>query len=72
MTDPLSPARALLAKLGSIIVHIEEFSSPTGHGFDEAAFRVLIEDAEVMDWIKAMREFALIPEKRASEPEDGG
>ncbi len=73
MFYPLSPSPALLAKLGSIIVHYEEFLSPTGHGVDQAAFRVLVEDAEVMDWMKAMRELALIPEKRAAkpEPEDG-
>ena len=74
MNDPLNPSPALLAKLGSIIVHCEEFVSATGHGFDEAAFRVLVEDAEVMEWMKAMRELAMIPEKRSGEPEpeDGG
>lgn len=64
MTDPLKPSPSLLAKLGSIIVHCEEFVSATGHGFDEAAFRILVEDAEVIDWMKAMRGLALIPEKR--------
>ena len=69
MPNPLSPSPALLAKLGSIIVHYEEFLSPTGHGFDQAAFRVLVEDAEVMEWMKAMRKIALIPEERSGEPE---
>jgi hypothetical protein len=54
----------LLAKLGSVIVHVEECLSPTGHAFDLAAINSLIEDPEVQEFLKEMRLLALLPEKR--------
>lgn len=65
MTDPLRPSMILLAKLGSIIVHYEELSSPNGNEIDKMALRMLSGNADIIEWMRAMRELALIPEKRA-------
>jgi len=64
MSEPLSPSAALLCKLGSIIVHAEEGLSIDGSEFDLAAFRSLVEDPEVLAWLKAMDDLALLPVKR--------
>ena len=62
--DPLKPLPSLLAKLGSIAVHVEEFLSSDGHVFDRAALDRLLEDAEVRNWLSQMEKFALVPKKR--------
>ncbi|HEY7233887.1 MAG TPA: hypothetical protein VH539_07040 [Gemmatimonadaceae bacterium] len=62
--NPLEPDAALLAKLGSIAVHAEELLSPLGHDFDRRALVALLSDAAVVAWLAAMREKALVPEKR--------
>lgn len=64
MTDPLKPGMSLLAKLGSIVVHVEEAMSSKGHKFDIAALQQGISDPEVTMWLAEMRKLALIPEKR--------
>jgi len=56
------PSLALLAKLGSIAVHAEEFLSPKGHEFDVAALNNLLRDPEVVEWMSAMG--PLLPRKR--------
>lgn len=60
----LSPA--LLCKLGSIIVHAEELRSPDGHEFDAMALDALLKDAEVVQWLDAMRAAAMLPVRRKS------
>lgn len=65
MKDPLQPSPSLLAKLGSIIVHADEFFSPTGHDFDLKAINGLLSDPEVAGWIRAMDELSLLPKKRS-------
>ena len=62
MSDPLKPSLALLAKLGSIVVHAEEMISPNGHRFDRAVFQALLGDPEVRTWLKAMTVY--LPVKR--------
>lgn len=61
-SDPLNPSLALLAKLGSIIVHVEEGLSETGHVFDRIAIQSLLQDPEVAAWLRAMGPF--LPLKR--------
>lgn len=63
-SDPLKPSVALLVKLGSIAVHVEEMMSPKGHHFDRAALRTLLDDQEVIEWRKAMDKMAMLPVKR--------
>jgi hypothetical protein len=46
------PSLSLLVKLGSIVVHIEEMLSPTGHGYDKIVLAQLLKDEEVQAWIK--------------------
>ena len=62
--DPLKPSAALLVKLGSLIVHLEEANSPTGHPYDKVAVEQLQADPEVMEWFTAMNKMAMLPVKR--------
>lgn len=64
MSDPLKPSMSLLAKVGSIIVHVEEAMGSKQHRFDVMALQHGIEDAEVKSWLEQMRKLALVPEKR--------
>jgi len=64
MSDPLKPSITLLVKLGSIIIHVEELTSPTGHHFDHAAFKTAMLDPEVVAWIAEMDKMAFLPKKR--------
>lgn len=54
----------LAAKLASIVVHADEWSSPDGHPFDATAMRSLIADREVIDWVNKISEAGLAPVKR--------
>lgn len=62
--DPLKPSPALLIKLGSIIVHMEELHSPKGHPLDKNALDSLTGDPEVREWFAAMNKMAFLPVKR--------
>lgn len=63
-TSAMNPSPSLLCKLGSIAVHADEMMSPTGHAFDKAALQTLLQDAEVVEWIKQMDAIAMLPKKR--------
>lgn len=62
--DPLKPDVATLTKLGSIARHAQELASPTGHAFDLEALRALLEDPDVVAWLEAADELALLPVAR--------
>jgi hypothetical protein len=62
--DPLKPSAALLSKLGSIVVHVDEIARPGGHKFDADAIAMLTRDPEVMAWREAMDKLALLPVMR--------
>lgn len=64
--NALSPPPTLLAKLGSIAIHVEEFLSDNGHPFDKEALVPLLLDVEVREWFREMRKLALLPEKRGT------
>ena len=66
MNDPLKPSAALLCKLGSLVVHAEEYLSPDGHRFDLDALKAGLSDADVKAWLAAMQKMALVPVKRKS------
>lgn len=55
---------ALAAKVGSILVHVEEGTGPDGHAFDWEAARALLGQADVVEWIRALQKMALVPVKR--------
>lgn len=65
--DPLQPSIALLCKLGSIVVHVDEMMGITGHQFDPEAIKSLLADAELQSWIKKMNAMAMLPKKRSIE-----
>lgn len=58
----------LLAKLGAIAVHAEEYLSPDGHSVDKTALENLLADEEVQTWLKSMG--ALVPKKRKQPVKD--
>lgn len=60
----LDPDAALLAKLGSIIVHVEEAMGPHGHPLDRVAVEGLLADPYVKAWLVGMRTLGLLPEPR--------
>jgi hypothetical protein len=62
--DPLKPTPQLLVKLGSLIVHADEFLSPGGHQFDKDVFIFGLADPEVNAWLDAMTAKAFLPRKR--------
>lgn len=55
----------LQAKLAAIVVHADEATSSGAHHFDGVALRQLIDDPEVVAWIKSLGPLA--PAKRAAE-----
>ena len=63
MADPLKRCPHLLMKLGSIIVHSDEFLSPKGHEFDRLAILSGLADKEVQQWIIDMGVY--LPVKRS-------
>lgn len=64
MSHPMNPSPALLCKLGSIIVHAEELTSPDGHAFDKMALDQLVHDPDVVAWREAMDSKGFLPKKR--------
>jgi hypothetical protein len=54
----------LRVKLASLIVHLEEYWSRTGHVFDKVAVEELLRDAEVREFVKGLSHSGLLPVKR--------
>ena len=64
MSDVLKPDMALLCKLGSIAVHIDEALGATGHPLDIEALKALLVDHDVREWMDGMDRLALLPKRR--------
>ena len=64
MAGILNPSPALLAKLGSIIIHVEEGRAAGGHAFDWHTVDVLCADPEVRGWLDGMEAMAMVPLRR--------
>lgn len=65
--DPfLLPPLPVLMKLGSIVVHADEFTSPGGHEFDLTALRNLLADGDVRAWVDGMTRKGYLPVKRSA------
>ena len=62
--DPLKPSMAVLCKIGSALVHLDEARGVGGHVFDMQTFKTLMNDPEVREWLGGMGALALIPLKR--------
>jgi len=67
VSDPLNPSTRLLCKLGSIAVHVDEAIGCGGHEFDVIAIRQLVEDNEVLEWIREMGALGLVPAVRSKD-----
>lgn len=64
LPDTFNPPVALLAKLASIVVHIDEGAGAGGHQYDWVALRSLLADPEVQAWIESMSAKGLAPKRR--------
>lgn len=60
----LTPSPAVVVKLGSAIVHFEEWLSPGGHAFDLTALKSILADEEIRTWLNEMSTLGLLPVKR--------
>jgi len=63
--DALDPDVSVLAKLASLVVHLQEAEGEGGHWFDIAAVKTLINDGGIREWVEAMQKLALAPVKRS-------
>lgn len=54
--DPLAPPTSLLAKLGTIVSHVQEARAGYVHDVDDKEIGWLLEDPEVQAWMQAMDE----------------
>jgi len=63
MANPMKPNQSLLIKLGSALVHYQEYVE-TDHHFDLKAAEAIMADAEVTEWVGEMTAKALLPVKR--------
>lgn len=61
----LVPPVSLLAKLGSVVGHVEEMLGPDGHRFDRVAIDSLLADPELREWMAEMRKAQFVPEPRS-------
>lgn len=62
--SPLLPDAQTLIKLGSIIVHWEEYNSKNGHFLDLQTIEAMMEQDDVKKWFAEMNKMALLPLKR--------
>ena len=63
MTEPMKTSIDTMAKLGSIIVHLEEYSE-TNESTDLDAAQSLLGDPAVLEVMGMLRGMALLPLKR--------
>lgn len=68
LVDSYAPPVSLLAKLASIVVHVDEGADSGGHQYDWIALRSLLADGEVQQWVESMTAKGLAPAKRAGAP----
>ena len=60
----LKPTPQLLIKIGSALVHAEEFFSIKGRPHDKIAFDAIMNSEEIREWIKEGTKEAFLPVKR--------
>jgi hypothetical protein len=58
-------------KLGSIVVHADELTTPGGHEFDATAIRSLLADPDVKAFLTTLGP-GMLPVKRSSPPSAAG
>ena len=57
---------AVCARIGSALVHAEEFMSVRGHTFDKESFNAIMNDDDIRAWLKKLDDIGLLPKKRDS------
>lgn len=62
---PLNPPASVIVKLGSAVVHFEEWLSPDGHAYDLAALKSILADEEIQNWLVEMKHLGLLPVRRS-------
>lgn len=62
--DPLNPPATVLAKVGSVVRHLQEAMGDTGMALDVAVAERLLEDPELEAWLEEMDKLGLIPAMR--------
>lgn len=60
----LKPEPSLLVKLGSLIVHYQEWAGRKGTHYDFIALERLEQDPEVKVWLRGMQDAGMLPIKR--------
>ena len=68
--EEFKPDIPTLCKLGSIVVHCQEFLSSDGHYVDKMALESLLKDKDVNEWLDKMNKLALLPVKRSEKPRE--
>lgn len=61
---PFAIPGSLAAKVGSIVVHVDEALSDDGHKFDVLALQSLIALPDVQEWVAALGKLGLVAVKR--------
>lgn len=64
--EVLKPPAGVLVRLGSFVVHIEEYLSSSGHSYDLIAAKDCLNDPQVKEWFEGMAKMALLPVKRST------
>ena len=54
----------LVAKLGSLVVHVQEYLSRNSNPVDRSAIETIINDPEINAWVKELEKDALVAVKR--------
>ena len=62
--DPLNPSLSVLVKLGSLVVHANEYLSAGGHQFDLSVFYSGLSDDEIREWLASMNALGFLPVRR--------
>lgn len=64
MIKEIQPSKEVLIKLGSLVVHIEEYLSEKSSEYDKITIQALLADQDLQDWVSKLDELALVPKKR--------
>jgi len=64
IAETFIPSLTTLIKIGSLIIHYQEWTSRDGHPQDKNAIDTLESDPEVIEWISKMTKMAFLPIKR--------
>lgn len=64
MLNVMAPQVSLLCKIGSILVHFDEWCGDDGRNIDLQTARGLMADREVQEWLTGMDKLAMLPVKR--------